>query len=232
MLCTRGLFDASIQQRTVHMLAPVVTQAIDASEVEAALTSIADSLGVDREAVGPIAHEALRLLNVDEVRRAIDTAPRSTPSSWDWITINRIRDVGLKAKTVKIRNLTQDLRGVAELTSSTVLTSYGLTANPILIAAGVIATICSITRATTIELSEQEASVFWGMIQASGRNYLVEDASIERSTNDERERLGLNRMTPNQIRHSLEKLESIHAIKRSDNPPNTWRIIEGFTVVT
>jgi hypothetical protein len=72
--------------------------------------------------------------------------------------------------------------------------------------------------------------VFWGMIQATGtmRGAGLMEQTILTTTNTERTKRGLPELTPEQVKHSLFKLEQLGSIARMEG--DTYRLVEQFKV--
>lgn len=144
-----------------------------------------------------------------------------------------LHDGGLDGgKTIKIQNLEFDFEKMPQLASGMLLTIYGAfdKPHPLIIAAGILVTIASVVKAMTEELSEQETSVFWGMIEACGNNSATE-AEILQATNNTRAQYGMLSLNEMQLLNSLRKLERLECIEQTQKESVThWRIIEKYKI--
>ncbi|MBK8024767.1 MAG: hypothetical protein IPK19_25945 [Chloroflexi bacterium] len=135
------------------------------------------------------------------------------------------------AKSVKFRNMQLDLGDFAKISAGFITTGFDIIdkPHPLLIAAGVLLTVYALHDTMKIELSEQEASVFWGMIQATGtmKGAGLKLLTILETTNAERAKYHLDALTENQIQYSLDKLVRIHSVEITGK---TYRIIERYTL--
>jgi hypothetical protein len=138
----------------------------------------------------------------------------------------------MRAETIKIQNLTQRLGNLADHTLPAALGVAGATSHLLLVMLALLVTARMLQKAMTIELSEREACVFWGMIQASRRDHIAQTSDIVRHTNEEIERyqLALAPLSEAQIRNSLSKLAELKVIASIPDKTEKWRIIEGFTI--
>jgi hypothetical protein len=134
-----------------------------------------------------------------------------------------------RTRSIKLSNLVHaDMGTILEIVASGVLTGADIAAqpHPIIIAAGLLIMIRSFTHAITVEFSEREASVFWGLIQACDKKKVATfDAVVER-TNAVRNEVGLSPLSKEEIRLALRVLESIKCIRPVKKRLGTWRIRE------
>ena len=99
--------------------------------------------------------------------------------------------------------------------------------------AGVLLTIGSLTkvpRAITSQLSEQETSVFWGLVLARDRDNSAEESLIAEYTNDERKKTGRLPLTNEGVRDALHRLEKLKSVELVEEKENTWRIVEKYEI--
>jgi hypothetical protein len=175
------------------------------------LVSIAEQLALDADSVNKLRLEAAKLTE-SQVRLVI-------------------MKVGTeKAKSIKLKNLEFDFGEMTEIAVGIITTSnqiFGET-NYLLVAAGILLIARAIIKAMTVEISEQEASVFWGFVQACDENKEANLLNILEHTNEERKKVGLEPLTENQIRNALYKLSSIESVEAIDHKSDTWRIIEKY----
>lgn len=131
------------------------------------------------------------------------------------------------AKSVKFRNMRLYLGDFAKIAAGFVTTGSDILdkPHPLLIAAGVLLTVCALHDVMKVEVSEQEASVFWGMTKV-GKLKMTEDAILT-ATNIEREKYGLEPLKETQVRHSLAKLVQIKSIEQTGD--RYW-IVEDYKI--
>ncbi len=198
-------------------------QEVISRNIAGPLRDIASSLGFDPDTVDGLSAAAYARLEW-EADPATIPAPDDDLSQRT-VTFNQ-GPVG-EAKSVKLKNMRLDLGDFTQIAAGFVTTGFDILdkPHPLLIAAGILLTVNALHGAMKIELSEQEASVFWGMIQAGERD--LTEAAILTATNAEREKYGLPALNDTQLRHSLSRLAQIKSIAQTGD---TYRIIEKYTV--
>ncbi len=134
------------------------------------------------------------------------------------------------AQSIKLRNLRFDfgefsalVAGILALVNDAFLEKKGLLA-----AAGILLAARSIYNAMTVEIAELEASVFFGFIQASDEERVASETAIRAYTNIEREKIGLPRLTEQEVKSALHRLARIKSVERLRGTPGGWRIIEKY----
>jgi hypothetical protein len=144
-----------------------------------------------------------------------------------------IRPGGLKGgKSVKFSNLRLDLGEMSELAGGAMLAGFNAIdeAHPLVMVAGVLLTIRALMKAMTIELTENEASVFWGFVHARNTDNTAPEDTIFERTNTERQRYGLDALRESQFRNALAALEQLKCIEKSQSRPVYWRIVEKYRI--
>jgi hypothetical protein len=144
------------------------------------------------------------------------------------------------AHTRKIRNIAISRNKLYELCAhGLVTTAHGIGhPHPLLLAAGVALLGYCAWQAAEIRIPEQEASVFWGLIQAHVLDpsaSCIPEPRIMEVANQEREkdRNGIRLGAPlpaEAIRRSLEFLERIHSVALEQGQPPRWRIVESHSI--
>jgi hypothetical protein len=141
-----------------------------------------------------------------------------------------------------LKNLKIDLSKLLELGAHTaIITIHEIShLNPLLLAFGVILLGRLGWEATAIKISEQEASVFWGLLKAQdeqSNGQSVSEAVVVAVTNRERgkDRNGVRLGAPlpqEAVRRSLESLEKIGSVVHEDEEGQStrWRIAERYQV--
>lgn len=137
-----------------------------------------------------------------------------------------------KTTSIKIKNIDFDFGEFGTMAAGMIITSKELIndPNPFWLAAGVLLIAATIYKASTKEISQQEATVFWGFIQAANKDKLANETAIRDSTNVERRKLGLVLLTKRQVEASLLELKSIHSVKEDNGHPDVWQIIEKYQI--
>lgn len=152
------------------------------------------------------------------------------------ISVTKRPGKGPEIKSIKVQNYEFDIDEATELVvlilaaCSDIFNKSG--ANYCAMAIGVWLTIRKLLKAITVDLSEQEAWAFWGLVLASGFDKKrVDTTKIMRSTNEERQKIHLPPVIEEQILHSLGMLESLKSIKRVyEQGMTTWLIIEEYKI--
>jgi hypothetical protein len=183
---------------------------------------IAKSLGFAPETVAGLYAAAF-------ARLAWEVDPDTIPAPDDMVT----RDITLSeggiggATSVKFKNMRVTRWDFATIAAGFVATGFDITnaPHPLFIAACIILTARALRDTLDVPLSEQEASVFWGMIRAGKLN--LTEADVLLATNKERVQYGLAELKAIQVQHSLTKLEKVKSIERSGDK---YRIIEGYEI--
>ncbi|MBZ0284470.1 MAG: hypothetical protein K8L97_27265 [Anaerolineae bacterium] len=222
---------ARYESARLRMAQELKVQEVITAIISPQMEQFAISLGID-----PTSIDGLIAAAYAHMMWEVDPATIPAPEEDVRLKGITLRDGGIGGASVKFKKLQLDLGGGANLAAGFIATAVGIIAAPtvplalpLLVVAGVLSTIGSLHNATKLELSEQEASVFWGMICAIGemKGAGLYEATIVAATNAEREKYGLEPLKDAQMRHSLTKLERIKCIEKLDN---TYRIIEPFTI--
>ncbi|KAF5416786.1 MAG: hypothetical protein U9N46_05350 [Euryarchaeota archaeon] len=177
------------------------------------LPAFAAKIGVDNKIVEPSADVIIESIVVDdleEVRRI------------------EIGKGGEHGKSAKIRNFHLNLRSMTELITGAI--PVIIAPNPLIVVAGTLQIICSLTKAITIPLSEEETSVFWGFVLARDRDNSAEESLIAKYTNDERVKHGRLPFTNEGVRDALHRLEKLKSIELVEGKQDTWRIVEKYEI--
>lgn len=119
-------------------------------------------------------------------------------------------------QVIRLRNLMVDFGSLGELAAGTFLTGADMLGmpNPLIIAAGIILIIRSLHQGTTATLDTDEASVFWGFIQACGRDQRTSFDEIVAVTNQERARYQLGAMAKGEVAAALNTLAQVGALRQ------------------
>lgn len=137
-----------------------------------------------------------------------------------------------RTRSLKLANLKHaDLTAVLELVAGGTLTTADFLSqpHPILIAAGLLVMICAFTRLVTIEFSEREASVFWGLIHSCDDKKIARFDGILVSTNEIRHQAGLPPLSPSELRLALGVLQRLKTVTPLKAEPDAWRVRESWS---
>lgn len=181
--------------------------------METDLPAFAAKIGVDNKIVKDSADVVLKSVVVDAEESGV--------------RLIKIKEGGIEPGTsVKIRNFHLDLVSMTELIATYL-------ENDDLVVAGVLLIISSLTKipkAITIQLSEQETSVFWGLVLARDADNSAEENLIEEYTNNERDKHGRLPLTNEGVKDALHRLEKIKSVERLEGKQDTWRIVEKYEI--
>lgn len=211
-----------------------------------ARSRIADELKIQATIIQNISHsieaiaKEMGINDADTINRLVASAYAQFQWDADVSTIpsvqNTLKSIDLGsggidgATSIKFKNMSLDWGKFSDLSAGFVITGMGVIdkPNPLLIIAGVLVTFAVVRREMTAEIAEQEASVFWAMIQLTeaGETPMTVSAIIAK-TNTEREQYGLEPLKEAQVRHSLTKLAKLKSIEKTGD---AFRIIEKYSV--
>ena len=140
-----------------------------------------------------------------------------------------------KAKSIKLGNIEFDFGEMGELCASVILTGSKVVdefggKRYILVAAGVLLIARLISRKMTTELSELEATVFYGFTQAAGEDKTAVEHAILEKANAARAESGLRLINEADVVSALKKLITLKSVARVESKAATWRIIEKYSV--
>jgi len=189
--------------------------------METDLPAFAATMGVDNTIVEPSAAIVLESMVVD-------------PEELE-VRLIKIKEGGIEGgKSIKIQNLHLDLRVMTELVASSTITGTTVITqpDPHIVVAGVLLIINSLTETVTIQLSEEETSVFWGLVLARDRDNSAEECLIAEYTNDERIKHGRQPLTNEGVRDALRRLEKLKSVEPVEGEQDTdiWRIVEKYEI--
>jgi hypothetical protein len=140
-----------------------------------------------------------------------------------------------KARSIKLGNIDFDFGEMGPLVAGIITTVHqimgGVGAKPyVLAAAGVLLSASSLYKAMNIELSERDATVFYGFTQAAGEDKTAVEADIREKANAAREEIGLKPLDEADVKNALRKLAELKGVARAEEKAATWRIIEKYRV--
>jgi hypothetical protein len=145
-----------------------------------------------------------------------------------------LQRVGEKAKSIKWQNFEFDFGEASDKATiaAGILTSLSTIATPdkgyLLMAAGALVIIGGVIKAVTQEISVEDASVFWGVIQAQRHNVptRVDTAQVVDYTNQEWDKVHLPALTEQQVRRALHNLVQLGSVEQVEEQREIWRAIE------
>lgn len=147
-----------------------------------------------------------------------------------------LQGVGQKAQSIKWQNFEFDFGDAPEMTETVagILAAFSDIINPdsnhVLMAAGALLIIRGILKAMTEEISAQDASVFWGVIQGQRhhRPYHVDTPKVIEHTNVERAKVHLPPLSEQEVRHALHNLLALGCVAQTDEEKETWWVVEKY----
>ncbi len=138
-----------------------------------------------------------------------------------------------QARSIKLGNLSFDFGEMSELAAGVLMTGSDVIGDLgardyVLVAAGVLLIARSLPKAMTVELSEREATVFYGFTQAAGADKTATEAAILERANAARQEIGLEPLDADDLRNALHKLGEIKSVQRVEGSPDRWQIVEQY----
>jgi hypothetical protein len=188
------------------------------AKLEADLAVFAAGIGIEANMVRPSATVVLQALPAETT---LDHSSR----------LVTIRPGGIGgAMCVKFRNIDPDLGDIAEFAAGTVMTGADIVGlpHPVLVAAGILLTIRSLYNMMTKEISEREASVFWGFIKAHDKENTANEERILEYTNSERAKFKFGPLSEGEVMVALRILEELKTVELVEG---RWKIIEDYQIV-
>lgn len=162
--------------------------------------------------------------------------PDTIPQTEDEIrsrTVTMQRDFS-DGKSVKFSNFELDLTAFMKLSAEFAMIGQDAIdkPKPFVIAAGVLLVLWTLRGEMTEKLTQQEASVFWGMAVACSHKSprVTTKAAILEKTNAEREKVGLAPLTDDQLQYSLTRLLEMKSIARVEDKDDTYEMIENLRI--
>jgi hypothetical protein len=137
------------------------------------------------------------------------------------------------ARSVKFRNIDFDLHHLLTVCAGFLLMGMDMleSPTPLVIVGSILVIAGELCDEMTVEIDQQDATVFWGFIVATNEQLKERRASADvifSVTNAQRGKYGMPALTDDQFRHSLYKLEQLGSIARVDG--DMYKIIESFRV--
>lgn len=138
---------------------------------------------------------------------------------------------GTRAKSIKFGNLRFDFGAAGELAAGLLATITKIVGKDdfLIITASVLLLLRGLQKMSTITISEVEATVFWGFALGCDEKKKAELQVIRRHANQERAKVGLEKLSTNQVMNALHNLAHIKSVAQISEPNDTWQIIEQYT---
>lgn len=140
-----------------------------------------------------------------------------------------LKEVGEPAKSVKLSNLEFDF-GALSLAAAGVLGAVATLTDPttsgLALGAAVLLILHELYQTVEREVSADDASVYWGLVQAGGAARQADLAAILTATNKARDGARLEPLTQKEVYSALGSLERLRAIVLVDETSDVWRVIE------
>jgi len=164
--------------------------------------------------------------------------PTDLPTPQEIAKRRELRNRGIKiprsgvggGKSIKFQNMHLDFGEMAEIAAGAMLAGFQVIEkpHPLMIAAGVLLTIKAVTKAMTVQLTEQEASLFWGFIQVRDEDNTASKDAIFEKTNSERKINEQKPLTKAELERSLRALSDLKSIEPIED--SRWRLIESYSI--
>ncbi|MEV6280118.1 hypothetical protein [Nocardia sp. NPDC051832] len=162
----------------------------------------------------------------------LDAAPASTTE----------RGITLKAgglgggKSFKLKNFRLDTVELLKLGSASVVAAQAAVAAaltpiaPLVIVAGVLTVVQSLVASTTVAIGEDEASLFWSLIQtaAEREDKTATEIELRAASDRHRQEFGLDPFTPADFLRALRTLQGLSSITAAGE--GRWRLTESYRV--
>jgi hypothetical protein len=140
-----------------------------------------------------------------------------------------LKAVGEPAKSVKLANLEFDF-GALSLAAAGILGAVATLADPttsgLALGAAVLLILHELYQTMEREVSVDDASVYWGLVQAGGAARQADLSAILTATNKARGDARLEPLTQKEVYSALGSLERLKAIALVDETSDVWRILE------
>ena len=184
---------------------------------------LVNAMGLDPNAISSSMEIALRTMSAEVEKLSAEDQPCHR---YIVIRVGGNDD----AMSISIRHLKLGFGEMIELIGGAIMSGSDIYANPnpLIVVAGVLLTIRSLTKAMTVKISEIEASVFWGFILARDEENTATQAKIFEETNGRRKRINLEPLTDTQVRQALNKLRRMKSVQKVGD--QHWKLVESFTV--
>jgi hypothetical protein len=186
------------------------------------------SLGLSAENA---AHMALLALTAFNWTAEPDTIPKN-PEQVRSRTITTGTGGKGGGKSVKFNNFSLNADGLLKFGAE--FSMMGLDAvgspSPIVMTASILLTLWTLRAEVTAKLTEQEASVFYGIAVACAHKSprWATKARIHEMTNTERDKIGLDNLSEEQVQYSLARLLEMKSIARVEGRTDTYEMIENL----
>ncbi|MBZ0299042.1 MAG: hypothetical protein K8J31_04840 [Anaerolineae bacterium] len=218
---------SNYESARIRMSDELNTQADLSQGLEDQIRQLATSLGFDAETADGLSAAAFSKLVWEPKPETVPTAQELERKRME------LKKGGVDgAISVKFRNMRLDKWDFATIVAGFVTTGFDMTntPHPVFIAGCIILIASTLRNAMKVELDEQDASVFWGMIKATGdmRGAGLSESTVLAETNAERKKYRLDPpLAENQVYHALRRLVEIETVEKSGD---NYRIIENYKI--
>ncbi|MEV0181790.1 hypothetical protein AB0I54_21215 [Streptomyces sp. NPDC050625] len=135
-------------------------------------------------------------------------------------------------KSFKLRNFRLDFAALVKVGAASVASVQAalVTPYPLVIAAGLLTIAQSLVDTTTVQIGEDEASLFWAFVQtaADRDDKTVTEDELRAASAQHRREFDLEPFTPAQFSKSLRRIEALSSIRPQGE--SRWRLTEKYRV--
>lgn len=221
------LRDSQDEETQLELCVELVDLLTPFKPAKSKLASIVNSLDLRSRVLTDVALLAEKMNcpaeGISQFNQEISRIPSSTKAVF-------MKEDFSKAKSVKLGNYNFNFGNGAEIAAgifSLINTTFSEN-NYLLAAAGILLIAAGLSKALTVEISEQDASVFWGLIKAGETSKTAKVDLILKHTNQEREKVWLDSLSEKEAKNSLLKLSVIGCVQKVNKPKDGWQIIENL----
>jgi hypothetical protein len=138
---------------------------------------------------------------------------------------------GEEAVSIKPFNILLNMRRLIQAITGGVIAFSGVPTMPWLAVVAALFVWCTLYEAATEKLSEKDASVLWTLwVRRDTQNNTIPDAGLLRKVNAERKKYGHTRISPEELKESLDHLVHIKSIERYSEDETRWWLREWVKV--
>lgn len=209
----------------------ILVQRAIALNIQRDLNSLAKVLEVDEQSVDWLTAKAMETLHWDVMLKTLSSENEPTTR-----VVKIQQDAIGGAQVVRFNFLRMDTIALAVLIGSLTkeVDDIANASHPVLVAAAILAIGKLLHEATkhTIDLGEQEASVFWGFIMVASHKSPkhANKEQIKHETNIRRKKIGRQALTQADFDGSLLILEKVGVITQTEYGDDMWLITEDFQI--
>jgi hypothetical protein len=135
-------------------------------------------------------------------------------------------------KSIKLKNFHLDFVELLKIGSSSAASLHSILGDPstLVIVASALTILQSLVTSVTKTISEDDASLFWSIIQTAGKRVdkTVSESELRDASEKDRREFGLDPFKPQQFTKALRNLESLSSLAKAGE--GQWRLIESYRV--